>query len=65
MQFKLNGSTLVITCELTEPVISSTGKTFIIASSHGIVHTGLQKDGKPISVSLNAVIPNPDFKKAM
>ena len=37
-----------------KPTRSSTGKTLVVASSHGNKHTELQIDGKPVIVGVNA-----------
>lgn len=38
------------------PEPSSTGKTLVVASSHGNQKTGIQVDGKEVIVGLNAYI---------
>lgn len=47
---------LVLEVALHEPVLSSTGKAFVVASSHGFVPTSVIVDGKPVAISLNATI---------
>ncbi len=49
--------TLIIEAPLQTPKLSSTGKTFIVASSGGTVKTGVEYEGKPISLGLNAFFP--------
>lgn len=48
--------TLVVEIPLHEPVLSATGKAFVVASSHGFVPTPVIVDGKPVAISLNATI---------
>jgi len=48
---------LVIRVKLNaEPQPSASGKTLVVASSHGNQPTGAQVDGKPVIVGLNAYI---------
>ncbi len=45
------------------PVPSSTGKTNIVASSHGFVPTSLQIDGLPVSAMVNLTVKNLKYVK--
>jgi hypothetical protein len=51
----VNGS-LVLTLPLGTPAPSASGKTLVVASSHGNKTTTATVDGKPIVVGLNAYI---------
>jgi hypothetical protein len=51
----LNGC-LVLTLPLGTPAPSASGKTLVVASSHGNKQTTVQVDGKPIVVGVNAYI---------
>jgi hypothetical protein len=54
-----NGSRqLVITIDMQKPTASASGKTLVIASSHGNQPTTLTVDGKAVIVGLNAYIRN-------
>ena len=48
--------TLTIVIELTSPTPSASGKTLVVASSHGNLQTAAQVDGKNVIVGLNAYI---------
>lgn len=49
--------TLTITVPLNDkPVPSQSGKTLVVASSHGNMATAAIVDGKPVIVGLNAYI---------
>jgi hypothetical protein len=57
MTAKLNGKKLTIEIDLEEPIaLSKTGKTKIVASSHGNQVTTATVDGKPVVIGLNAYI---------
>jgi hypothetical protein len=47
---------LVITIPMQTPTPSSTGKTLVVASSHGNTVTSATVNGKPVTVGLNAYI---------
>ncbi len=38
------------------PAPSSSGKTLLVATTHGFVMTGAMVDGKPVKLSLSATI---------
>lgn len=58
MTAKIVGNTLVIEIPLhAVPVLSSSGKTLVVASTHGNKVTEAQVDGKNVVVGLNAYIP--------
>jgi hypothetical protein len=48
---------LSIEIPLSAPAPSSTGRTFVVASTRGFVRTDVQFQGKPLSVSVNATVP--------
>lgn len=58
MTVELKGSNLVITipANTTAPMMSNTGKTLSVASSHGNKPTTVQVKGKPLVVGVNAYI---------
>ena len=47
---------LIVRVPLERPFTSKSGKTLVVASSHGVVKTGVSYRKKPISVVLNAFI---------
>lgn len=47
---------LVIRIPLQEPTRSASGKTLVVASSHGNVVTTAQIDGRPVTVGVNAYV---------
>lgn len=58
MNAKIVGNKLVIEIPLNAaPVPSVTGKTLVVASSHGNRATEAQVQGKNIVIGLNAYIP--------
>jgi hypothetical protein len=65
MAFKayLKGKVLITETDMTEPILSPTGKTYGIATSHGNQETDIRINGKAVRVGLNAFYANPDFKK--
>jgi hypothetical protein len=57
MNVKIENGNLVITIPVNPtPVLSATGKTKIVASSHGNMATTAVVDGKPVIVGVNAYI---------
>lgn len=56
MQAKIENNELVIRIPLEKPKPSSSGKTLIVASTGGNVQTGVEVDGKPVFLGLNAYI---------
>lgn len=53
------GQVLVIEIPLERaPQVSSSGKSIVIASSHGNVRTEAEWEGKPITIGLNAYVKN-------
>ena len=58
MQVEIKDGNLVITIPMQKPAPSASGKTLVVASSHGNQPTSAQVDGKPVVVGLNAYIRN-------
>ena len=56
MKVEVQGKNLVITIPLTEPTPSASGKTLVIASSHGNKETDAKVNGKPVVIGFNAYI---------
>ena len=56
MKVSIENGELVIRVPLQEPTPSSTGKTLVVASSHGNKTTEAMVRGKPVIVGLNAYI---------
>jgi hypothetical protein len=52
------GQRLVITIDLEEPRPSASGKTMVVASTHGNVTTTAQVNGQPVVIGLNAYVRN-------
>lgn len=61
LSVKIEGKVLVVRIPMQEPTASASGKTLVVATTHGNVDTGVQHpDGGTIKLGLNAYIPNPD-----
>lgn len=57
VQAVIEGNELVIRLPLNPtPVPSATGKTLVVASSHGNVETEAKVNGQPVIVGVNAYI---------
>ena len=56
MEVKIENDKLVITIELQKSTPSASGKTLVVATTHGNVVTDCIIDGKPVVVGLNAYI---------
>jgi hypothetical protein len=58
MTARIEGNKLIVEIELNrDPQQSKTGKTLVVASSHGNQATAAKVNGKNIVVGLNAYIP--------
>jgi hypothetical protein len=58
MTARIEGNKLVIEIEMNQqPELSKTGKTLVVASSHGNKQTQAKVNGKSVVVGLNAYIP--------
>lgn len=53
---KVENGKLIIEIPMQAPAPSSSGKTLVVASSHGNQTTTAMVDGKPIVIGLNAYI---------
>jgi hypothetical protein len=58
MQVKIEKNELVIRIAMQEPTASASGKTRVVASTHGNQPTTVEVDGKPVIIGLNAYIRN-------
>lgn len=56
IEVKIEGKKIVITADIQTPAPSASGKTLVIASSHGNQATTAVIDGKPVIVGLNCYI---------
>ena len=57
VEAKVDGRKLVLTVDLeSTPHPSASGKTLVVASSHGNQATTAMVDGKPIIVGVNAYV---------
>jgi hypothetical protein len=57
MKVEIKGSELVITIAMQQPPApSASGKTLVVASTHGNQATTATVDGKPVIIGLNAYI---------
>jgi len=57
IETKLTGKKLTITVDINStPTLSSTGKSLVVASSHGNQATAIMVQGKPVMIGLNAFI---------
>jgi len=58
MKVTIKGSVLTIEIDTQKPTPSASGKTLVIASTHGNQPTTALVDGKPVIIGLNAYIRN-------
>ncbi len=58
MKAEIKNGVLTIEIEVGKPTPSASGKTLVIASTHGNQPTAAQVNGKPVIVGLNAYIRN-------
>ena len=56
MKVKVENGKLIIEIEMQKPTPSTSGKTLVVASTHGNVQTEATIDGKVITVGVNAYI---------
>ena len=56
MEVKIENGKLIISIELQKPTPSASGKSLVIATTHGNVTTDCVSEGKPVVVGLNAYI---------
>ena len=53
---KIEENRLIIIADLETPTPSASGKTLVVASTHGNKETDVMIDGKPVIIGLNAYI---------
>jgi hypothetical protein len=56
MKVEIKDNKLFIEIDLEKPTPSSSGKTLVVASTHGNMVTAAQVDGKPVTIGLNAYV---------
>jgi hypothetical protein len=56
MEVKIEDGKLIIKIELQDPTPSASGKTLVVATTHGNVKTECEIDGKPVVIGVNAYI---------
>ena len=56
MEVKIEGGFMIVRIPVQEPTPSMSGKTLVIASTHGNTKTGATVNGKPVTIGLNAYI---------
>lgn len=56
---EIKNNNLVITIPMQPPTPSASGKTLVVASSHGNTPTSLTIDGQQVVVGVNAYIRKP------
>lgn len=56
MKVEIKDKKLYIEIDLEKPVPSASGKTLVVASTHGNIITTAIVDGKPVTIGLNAYI---------
>lgn len=53
---EIRGKQLIITLDLQDPTPSTSGKTLVVATTHGNMATTAQVNGKPLTIGVNAYI---------
>jgi hypothetical protein len=56
LKVEIKDNKLFIEIDLEKPTPSSSGKTLVVASTHGNIVTTAKVDDKPITIGLNAYI---------
>ncbi len=56
LKVEIKENKLLIEIDLEKPTPSSSGKTLVVASTHGNIVTSAEVDGKPVIIGLNAYI---------
>lgn len=56
IKVEIKNNKLFIEIDLEKPTPSSSGKTLVVASTHGNTVTAAEVDGKPVTIGLNAYI---------
>lgn len=58
MSVAIEDNVLVIRLPMQEPTESQTGKTLVVATTHGNIPTEVKVKGKVVKIGVNAFIPN-------
>lgn len=56
LKVEIKDNKLFIEIDLEKPTPSSSGKTLVVASTHGNTVTSAEVEGKPVTIGLNAYI---------
>lgn len=56
MEVKIENGKLIIILDLQPPTPSASGKTLVVASTHGNMATNCEIDGKKVIIGVNAYI---------
>jgi hypothetical protein len=56
METKIEGGNLIIVLPLQKPQPSASGKTLVVASTHGNMPTEVKVDGKTLIIGVNAYV---------
>ncbi len=56
MKTEIKDGNLIITLPLEDPTPSASGKTLVVASTHGNMKTSVTVEGKPVTIGVNAYI---------
>ena len=59
MEAKLKGRNLVITLALQKPKLSPSGKSFVVATSHGFRPTAVKLENQEVWIGVNAFVRLP------
>lgn len=65
MEVKIENGKLIISIDMQAPTSSATGKTLVVATTHGNVTTDCVIDGKPVVVGLNSYIKKQIFNNCL
>lgn len=65
MKAEVKDGKLIIEIDLQEPTPSASGKTLVVATSHGNQTTAAMFNGQPITIGLNAYIRRLKKSQAM
>ena len=58
VQVRIENGKLIIEMPLQQPQPSSTGKTLLLATTHGNHKPGVMHNGKEVTIAVNAFIKN-------
>ena len=56
LKVEIKDNKLILEIDLEKPTPSASGKTLVVASTHGNMVTDAEVEGKPLIVGLNAYI---------